>query len=52
MWRNLFAELDMLVVVLGTERQMLLQLEHQTQGAEFDLIVLGSKELLDMTGDL
>ena len=52
MWRNLFAELDMLVVVLGTERQMLLQLEHQTQGAEFDLIVLGSKELLDMTGGL
>lgn len=52
MWRNLFAELDMLVVVLGTERQMLLQLEHQTQGAEFDLVVLGSKELLDMTGSL
>ncbi|SIO39489.1 hybrid sensor histidine kinase/response regulator [Halodesulfovibrio marinisediminis] len=52
MWRNLFAELDMFAVVLGTERQVLLQLEHQSQRAEFDLVVLGGKELLEMTGAL
>ncbi|WP_027361910.1 hybrid sensor histidine kinase/response regulator [Halodesulfovibrio aestuarii] len=52
MWRSLFAELGMLVVVLGSERQVLLQLEHQAPGAEYDLVVLGSKELLDMTGSV
>ena len=52
MWRNLFAELDMLAVVLGTERQMLLQLEQQNGKSDFDAVVLGSKELLDMNGTL
>lgn len=52
MWRNLFTELGMLVVVLGTESQVLRQLEDASVDSSFDLVVLGSKELLDMTGEL
>ncbi|MCT4628061.1 response regulator [Halodesulfovibrio sp.] len=52
MWRTLFSELGMLVVVLGSEQQALLQLERQAQGSGFDLVVLGSKEKQDMQGRL